>query len=193
MARMRREVSSQAFGSYVISMTHAASHIMEVMLLARQAGDDVPADFSALEEAAETLFARPDAAADGTLQIMTIHKAKGLEFPLVFIVGILLAMALFVIAFAVGFSSTMATLVIVTFVIGCVLLAPSIILGYAVKAAERDDRAVAAEPRLDHRVLDALLGAAGGEQEEQQQSRKETTHGCHLEEIGRQAPGSDWL
>ena len=50
------------------------------------------------------------------------------------------ALALFVIAFAVGFSSTMATAVIVTFVIGCVLLAPSIILGYAVKAAERDDR-----------------------------------------------------
>lgn len=51
-----------------------------------------------------------------------------------------LAMALFVIAFAVGFSSPMADLVIVTFVIGCVLLAPSIIIGYAVKAAERDDR-----------------------------------------------------
>jgi hypothetical protein len=51
-----------------------------------------------------------------------------------------LAMALFFIAFAVGFSSGMATLVIVTFVIGCVLLAPSIIVGYAVKAAERDDR-----------------------------------------------------
>jgi hypothetical protein len=50
------------------------------------------------------------------------------------------AMALFFIAFAVGFSSTMATLVIVAFVIGCVLLAPSIIVGYAVKAAERDDR-----------------------------------------------------
>jgi len=51
-----------------------------------------------------------------------------------------LAMALFIIAFAVGFSSTMASLVIITFVIGCVLLAPSIIIGYAVKAAERDDR-----------------------------------------------------
>jgi hypothetical protein len=50
------------------------------------------------------------------------------------------SMALFVIAFAVGFSPTMATLVIVTLVIGCVLLAPSIIVGYAVKAAERDDR-----------------------------------------------------
>ena len=51
-----------------------------------------------------------------------------------------LAMALFVIAFAVGFSPTLATAVIVTFVIGCVLLAPSIIVGYAVKAAEREDR-----------------------------------------------------
>ncbi len=51
-----------------------------------------------------------------------------------------LSIALFVIAFAVGFSSTMATLVIISFVIGCVLLAPSIILGYAVKAAEREDR-----------------------------------------------------
>ena len=51
-----------------------------------------------------------------------------------------LSIALFVIAFAVGFSPTMATLVTVTLVIGCVLLAPSIIVGYAVKAAERDDR-----------------------------------------------------
>jgi hypothetical protein len=33
----------------------------------------------------------------------------------------------------------MASLIIVSFVIGCSLLAPSIILGYAVKAAERDD------------------------------------------------------
>ncbi len=38
MARMRNEISVNAFGSYVISMTHAASHILEVMLLARQAG-----------------------------------------------------------------------------------------------------------------------------------------------------------
>lgn len=51
-----------------------------------------------------------------------------------------LAMALFVIAFAFGFTAVMATLVIIAFVIGCILLAPTIILGYAVKAAERDDR-----------------------------------------------------
>ena len=51
-----------------------------------------------------------------------------------------LAVALFVIAFAVGFSPAMATLVIVCLVVSFVLLAPSIVLGYAVKAAERDDR-----------------------------------------------------
>lgn len=38
MARLRVEVSEQAFGHYVISMTHAASHILEVMLLGRFAG-----------------------------------------------------------------------------------------------------------------------------------------------------------
>ncbi|MCX4188704.1 phosphoenolpyruvate carboxylase [Methylophaga sp. OBS3] len=38
MARLRTEVSEQAFGHYVISMTHEASHILEVMLLARFAG-----------------------------------------------------------------------------------------------------------------------------------------------------------
>jgi heme/copper-type cytochrome/quinol oxidase subunit 3 len=51
-----------------------------------------------------------------------------------------LSIALFVIAFAIGFGPTMATLVTVSLVIGCILLAPSIIVGYAVKAAERDDR-----------------------------------------------------
>ena len=51
-----------------------------------------------------------------------------------------LAMALFVMAFIFGFTSVMATLVIISFIIGCALLAPSIILGYAVKAADREDR-----------------------------------------------------
>jgi phosphoenolpyruvate carboxylase len=37
-ARLRGEVSDQAFGAYVISMTHTASHVMEVMFLARLAG-----------------------------------------------------------------------------------------------------------------------------------------------------------
>ena len=50
------------------------------------------------------------------------------------------AVVLFFVALAVGFCGTLATLVVVALVTACVLLAPSIILGYAVKAAERDDR-----------------------------------------------------
>jgi len=50
------------------------------------------------------------------------------------------AVALFFIALGVGFSGAMAGLVIGTLVISFALLAPSIVLGYAVKAAERDDR-----------------------------------------------------
>jgi phosphoenolpyruvate carboxylase len=38
MARMRAEIGPGCFGQYVISMTHAASHVMEAMLLARLAG-----------------------------------------------------------------------------------------------------------------------------------------------------------
>jgi len=38
MAEMRREVSAKAFGAYVISMTHRASHILEVLFLASFAG-----------------------------------------------------------------------------------------------------------------------------------------------------------
>ncbi len=52
---------------------------------------------------------------------------------------IALAMALFFMAFVFELNATMATLIGVSFIIGCALLAPSIILGYAVKAAERDD------------------------------------------------------
>ncbi len=51
-----------------------------------------------------------------------------------------LAIACFVIAFAVGFSGAIVTVVTVSLVAGSVLLAPSIVLGYAVKAAEREDR-----------------------------------------------------
>ena len=50
-----------------------------------------------------------------------------------------LAVALFVMAFAFGFNSVMASLVVTSLIVSFVLLAPSIVLGYAVKAAERDD------------------------------------------------------
>ncbi|MDH5518242.1 MAG: phosphoenolpyruvate carboxylase [Gammaproteobacteria bacterium] len=38
MSKMQAEISDNAFGAYVISMTHAASHIMEVMWLASLCG-----------------------------------------------------------------------------------------------------------------------------------------------------------
>ena len=38
MARMRREIGGDCFDKYVISMTHHASHVLEVMLLATQCG-----------------------------------------------------------------------------------------------------------------------------------------------------------
>ncbi len=50
------------------------------------------------------------------------------------------AIACFVMAFAFGFKGPLVTAVVVLLVAGSVLLAPSIIIGYAVKAAERDDR-----------------------------------------------------
>jgi len=51
-----------------------------------------------------------------------------------------LAIALFVIAFAISFNGTMVALITVCLVVGSILLAPSIVLGYAVKAAEKEDR-----------------------------------------------------
>jgi hypothetical protein len=50
-----------------------------------------------------------------------------------------LAMTLFILAFLFGFSPTMAALVITSLIVSFALLAPSIIVGYAVKAAERND------------------------------------------------------
>jgi hypothetical protein len=50
------------------------------------------------------------------------------------------AVALFVLAFALGFTAAIAGAIIGSLVAGSALLAPAIVLGYAVKAAERDDR-----------------------------------------------------
>jgi DMSO/TMAO reductase YedYZ heme-binding membrane subunit len=50
------------------------------------------------------------------------------------------AIVTFVIGFFVSFNSTVSTVVITSMLVGSVLLAPAIVLGYAVKAAERDDR-----------------------------------------------------
>jgi hypothetical protein len=51
------------------------------------------------------------------------------------------AIALFVMAFAFGFQGPIVTAITVSMVLGSILLAPAIVLGYAVKAAEKDDRA----------------------------------------------------
>jgi ATP-dependent helicase/nuclease subunit A len=50
-------------------------------------GSDL-ADFSRLTEAVERLFAPSDVEADESLQIMTLHKAKGLEFDTVILPGL---------------------------------------------------------------------------------------------------------
>ncbi|HET6952938.1 MAG TPA: hypothetical protein VFI47_21320 [Acidimicrobiales bacterium] len=51
-----------------------------------------------------------------------------------------LAVVLFVVGFAAGFTSVVVTAIVVALAVGSVLLAPAIVAGYAVKAADRDDR-----------------------------------------------------
>ncbi|HEX5339543.1 MAG TPA: UvrD-helicase domain-containing protein [Gammaproteobacteria bacterium] len=46
------------------------------------------ADSSELESALAQLFARPDPQADDSLQLMTVHRAKGLEFDVVIVPGL---------------------------------------------------------------------------------------------------------
>ena len=51
-----------------------------------------------------------------------------------------IAIATFVIGFAISFNGLVSGVVIGSLAIGSILLAPSIVLGYGIKAAERDDR-----------------------------------------------------
>ncbi|MGH9215784.1 MAG: hypothetical protein ACRD0V_21175 [Acidimicrobiales bacterium] len=50
------------------------------------------------------------------------------------------AIVLFVVGFVTGFTSGTVTAVVVALVAGSLLLAPAIVVGYAVRAADRDDR-----------------------------------------------------
>jgi hypothetical protein len=52
----------------------------------------------------------------------------------------LVASILFVAGFAVGFDGWVGTTIIACLVVGSLVLAPAIVFGYAVKAAEREDR-----------------------------------------------------
>ena len=53
---------------------------------------------------------------------------------------IAVAVVTFFVALVTDFDATMAAIITAALIAGCVLLAPAIILGYAVKAAEREDR-----------------------------------------------------
>ena len=50
------------------------------------------------------------------------------------------AIVLFLVGFAVGLTGALVAAILVAMGIGSLLLAPAIVLGYAVKAADRDDR-----------------------------------------------------
>jgi ATP-dependent exoDNAse (exonuclease V) beta subunit len=56
-------------------------------LEARQSGSDLP-NLQGFEEGLQDLFAQPDPNASDRLEIMTIHKAKGLEFDTVIVPGL---------------------------------------------------------------------------------------------------------
>jgi uncharacterized membrane protein HdeD (DUF308 family) len=53
----------------------------------------------------------------------------------------LVAIVLFFVGLVVDFTSGVATAIVVCLVVGSVVLLPGIILGYAVRTAEREDRA----------------------------------------------------
>ena len=63
-----------------------ASAYFDVLESVEEGGD--LEDFDVLKDQVRDLFAQPDAGSDGAVQIMTIHKAKGLEFDTVVLPGL---------------------------------------------------------------------------------------------------------
>ena len=51
-----------------------------------------------------------------------------------------IAIVAFVLGFAAGFDGVVRTVIVASLVVGSIILAPAIVFGYGVKAAERDDR-----------------------------------------------------
>jgi len=51
-----------------------------------------------------------------------------------------LAVVLFFVGFGIGFTSGVVTTIVIALVAGSLVLAPAIVFGYAVKAADRADR-----------------------------------------------------
>ncbi|RPI04525.1 MAG: hypothetical protein EHM63_09955 [Actinobacteria bacterium] len=67
-------------------------------------------------------------------KVATIGKRLGYS-------GFLIAVVVFVIGAVTEFTGLIVGIVTGSIVVGSILLAPSIVLGYAVKAAEKEDRA----------------------------------------------------
>ena len=51
-----------------------------------------------------------------------------------------LALVLFFVGFFAGFTSAITTVIVISLIVGSFVLAPAIVFGYAVKAADREDR-----------------------------------------------------
>ncbi|MEY2407212.1 MAG: hypothetical protein QOF97_1686 [Acidimicrobiaceae bacterium] len=51
-----------------------------------------------------------------------------------------LAIAVFIYGFIEGYTGLLTTVIVTSLIVGSIVLAPAIVFGYAVKAAERDDR-----------------------------------------------------
>jgi hypothetical protein len=51
-----------------------------------------------------------------------------------------LAIAVFIYGFIEGYTGVLTTVIVTSLIVGSIVLAPAIVFGYAVKAAERDDR-----------------------------------------------------
>ena len=62
----------------------------------------------------------------------------------------LLAIVLFGVGFVGTYTSTITTVIVLSLVVGSIILAPAIVFGYGVKAAEREERRRAAAARAGH-------------------------------------------
>ncbi|MGM0452822.1 MAG: 3'-5' exonuclease, partial [Thermodesulfobacteriota bacterium] len=94
--RRRRSLRRQTEGAWMAlggpACVHAAADLEDAAVyfdfLDEQIGNGALTDYPALEADTNALFARPDPAADDSLQVMTIHRAKGLEFETVILPGL---------------------------------------------------------------------------------------------------------
>jgi hypothetical protein len=61
---------------------------------------------------------------------------------------LLVAIVLFVVGFVVGYTGALTGAIVASLVVASLVLAPAIIFGYAVRAAERDDATRSRSPRM---------------------------------------------